>query len=239
MPLTIWVLALVITAGAAAIQGTVGVGFAMVSVPILSLLSPELAPAPQILMVIPLTVSMAVRERHAIDLTGVGWIMGGRIPGAFVGVFLLGIATARFLDAFIGVVVLGAVVVIGTGYKVRRTRTSKLAAGIASGTTGVVSSIGGPPVALIYTREEADTIRSTLAVVFTFGTLTSITFRWFSGNLSMMDVKVALILLPAVIFGIWLSARYNERIPKQVVRVGILVVCGVSATALLIRAAFG
>jgi uncharacterized protein len=239
MSIAIWVFALLITAGAAAVQGTVGIGFGLISVPILSLVHPDLAPVPQLLMALPLTVAMAIRERHAVDLTGVGWIIGGRIPGAFVGVFLLGVATERFLDIFIGIVVLGAVVIIGTGYHVHRSRSTKVAAGIASGTTGVVSSIGGPPIALIYTREEADTIRSTLAVVFTFGTLTSMTFRWFSGNLTMMDARVALVLMPAVLVGLWLSTRYNDRIPKGVVRKGILVICALSAIALLIRGIAG
>lgn len=237
MPIAIWVVALLVTTGAAAVQGTVGIGFGMISVPILSLVHPELAPVPQLLMALPLTVAMVVRERHAVDLTGVGWIVGGRIPGAFLGVFLLGIATARILDAFIGVVVLGAVAVIGTGYHIHRSRTTKAMAGIASGTTGVVSSIGGPPIALIYTREEADTIRSTLAVVFTFGTLTSMTFRWLSGNMTMMDVRIAFVLMPAVFIGLWLSSRYNQRVPKDLVRIGILVVCATSALALLLRAA--
>lgn len=211
----------------------------MISVPLLSLVHPDLAPVPQLLMALPLTVAMAIRERHAVDLTGVGWIIGGRIPGAFVGVFLLGIATEQVLDMFIGVVVLGAVVIIGTGYHIHRSRSTKVAAGIASGTAGVVSSIGGPPIALLYTREEADTIRSTLAVVFTFGTLTSMTFRWFSGNLTMMDARVALVLMPAVIVGLWLSTRYNDQIPKEAVRKGILVICALSAVALLARGITG
>lgn len=239
MPIAIWVLAVLITAGAAAIQGTVGVGFAMVSVPLLSLIHPDLAPVPQLILVIPLTLGMAFRERHAIDLKGVGWIIGGRLPGAILGVFLLGIATERALDALIGVIVLGAVAVIGTGYHIHRNTGTSLAAGVASGTTGVVSSIGGPPVALIYSRAEADMIRSTLAVVFTFGTFTSLTFRWLSGNVAITDLKVALVLMPAVIVGLLLSSRYNERIPKDVVRRGILIVCATSAVALLARALMG
>ncbi|KAA3641898.1 MAG: sulfite exporter TauE/SafE family protein, partial [Armatimonadetes bacterium] len=112
MSILVWVAALMITAGAAAVQGTVGIGFGVISIPILALLHPDLVPVPQLLMALPLTVSMAWRERSAIDLTGVGWVIGGRIPGAFLGVFLLGIASERILDGFIAVVVILAVVVI-------------------------------------------------------------------------------------------------------------------------------
>ncbi len=150
MSLLAWALALIITAGAASVQGTVGLGFAMVSVPLLSLIHPSLAPVPQLLMVLPLTVTMAWRERHAIDLRGFWWIIGGRIPGAFLGVALLTVASQRILDMFIALTVLGAVAVMAKGVHVKRTRGTKFAAGVGSATTGVIASIGGPPVALEY-----------------------------------------------------------------------------------------
>ncbi|MCB1246339.1 MAG: sulfite exporter TauE/SafE family protein [Acidimicrobiia bacterium] len=236
MPLFVWILAAAVTAGAAMVQGTVGVGFAMVSVPILALLDPALAPAPQILIAVPLTVAMMIRERDAMDLSGVWWIIIGRLPGAFVGVLLLGLASARLLDALIGLIVLGAVITIATGYHLTRTRTTEFLAGMASGTTGVVGSIGGPPVALIYTGDESDTIRSTLAAVFTFGALTSIAFRLAGGHLSLNDLKVALVLLPAAGAGLWVATLTRDRVPRRVVRAAILVVCAVAATTLLLRA---
>ena len=47
------VIALVITAAGAFVQGTIGVGFGIVSVPLLSLINPVLAPVPQLLLVSP------------------------------------------------------------------------------------------------------------------------------------------------------------------------------------------
>ncbi|MEN8041286.1 MAG: sulfite exporter TauE/SafE family protein [Actinomycetota bacterium] len=233
-----WVLALLITAGAASFQGTVGLGFAMVSVPLLSLIHPSLAPVPQLIMMIPLTVSMAWRERHAIDLHGFWWIIGGRIPGAIIGVTLLAFATRRTLDVLIALFVLGAVGVIASGRHVRRTPGTKLAAGIASGTGGVVASIGGPPLALVYSAEDSDTIRSTLAAVFSIGVFTSLAFRYATGNIAWLDVRVAVALLPAVIVGYAISLLLKNRVGKAQIRVAILVVSGAAAIALLARSIF-
>ena len=236
MSLLAWVIALIITAIAASVQGTVGLGFAMVSVPLLSLVHPTLAPVPQLLVVLPLTVTMAWRERKAMDLHGFWWLIGGRIPGAFLGVGLLAIATQRMLDIFIALTVLGAVAVIAGGVHIKRTPATKLVAGIGSGTTGVVAAIGGPPVALVYSSEDSDTIRSTLAAVFTIGALTSITFRYASGNMTWDDVRVALVLFPAVVVGYAVSGFLKDRIDKSQVRAGILLVSGFAAIALLLRA---
>jgi uncharacterized membrane protein YfcA len=239
MSIMIWALAMLITAGAAAVQGTVGLGFALISVPLLALVHPDLAPVPQLFIALPVSISMAVRERDSIDLTGVGWLLAGRLPGAAIGVFLLGIASAAALDLLIGVVVLAAVAIIGTGYHVRRTRRAKLFAGTASGATGVVASIGGPAIALLYTREEAATIRATLAAVFSIGVSTSIVFRWWSGNASIADVRVAVVLLPAAALGLWMAVRLRDRVSKDHVRLGVLIVCAGAALALIGRSLFG
>jgi uncharacterized membrane protein YfcA len=236
MPLTAWLLAFAITAIAATFQGTVGVGFAMLSVPLLSLIDPSLTPAPQLLVALPLTVTMAWAERSAIDLRGFWWIIGGRIPGGLLGIALLAVASQTMLDVFISLVVLGAVATIARGIHIRRTPATKLAAGVTSGTTGVVASIGGPPVALLYSSDDSDIIRSTLAAVFTIGLTTSIVFRYVSGNISMDDVRTALVLFPAVVIGYLISSVLKDRIPKERVRSAILIVSGLGAVALLVRA---
>ena len=236
MSFTAWLLAFAITAIAATFQGTVGVGFAMLSVPLLSLIDPSLTPAPQLLVALPLAVTMAWAERSAIDLRGFWWIIGGRIPGGLLGIALLAVASQTMLDVFISLVVLGAVAAIARGIHIRRTPATKLAAGVTSGTTGVVASIGGPPVALLYSSDDSDIIRSTLAAVFTIGLTTSIVFRYVSGNISMDDVRTALVLFPAVVIGYLISSVLKDRIPKERVRSAILIVSGLGAVALLVRA---
>jgi uncharacterized protein len=239
LPLAAWIVALFVTAGAAAIQGLVGVGYGMVAVPVLALLNPALTPVPQLLTAIPLTILMAWKERRAIDFRGVGWLIGGRVPGAAIGVGLLAIATQRFLDFFIGVVVLAAVVVLSSGLSMRITPVSQFGAGIASGTTSLVAAIGGPPTALLYSGEKAATIRSTLAAVFTVGVLFTIVVRFVTGNVSESDLGVALVLAPAVLVGWAVSVRYKSRLPQKGVRASVLAISAAAAVGLLMRAVSG
>lgn len=239
MELFLVVVVFCVTAVAALVQGTVGVGFAMLAVPITSLIAPDLAPVPQLLIVLPLTLAMAWREREAMDLTGVGWIVAGRFPGAAIGVAMLAVATQRTLDLFIGSVVLLAVVVIGTGFRVHRNAATKFAAGVGAGTTGLVASMGGPPIALIYTDDEAATIRSTLAAVFTIGVTISTIVRFATGNVTTDDLRISAILFPAVIIGYVLSVRVKDDIPNHVLRSAILGVSAIAGTLLILRALIG
>ena len=68
---SILIVAMLWTTVSASLQGTLGFGFAICAVPVLSLLDPLWAPVPQLLVGFPLTLSMAIRERHALDLSGI------------------------------------------------------------------------------------------------------------------------------------------------------------------------
>jgi uncharacterized membrane protein YfcA len=231
-----WALALAVTFVAAALQGIVGLGFAMLSVPILSLIDPRLAPVPQLLITVPLTVSMAWRERRHLEIAGVGWIVAGRIPGAVIGIALLAVAVGRALDIAIAVVVLVAVAIIASGRHVSRNPGTEFGAGVASGISGLVASIGGPPLALLYTDAEGPTVRSSLAAVFTIGLAITITARVATGNITMDDVVIAAILLPALLLGYLVSIRLKGRVRQPQIRLGLLVLSAVGAVGLMVRA---
>jgi len=230
------VAALVVTFLAAAIQGVVGMGFAMVSVPILALIDPTLAPVPQLLITLPLTLSMAWRERHHIQLPAISWIIAGRIPGAVIGLALLAVATQRVLDLSIAAVVIGAVAIIASGFHLKRTRTSEFGAGVLSGTSSLIASIGGPPLALLYAEDDGPTIRSNLAAIFSVGLAITIIARTVSGNIAVADLKVAAILFPALVAGYAVSLRFKNRVSQPVVKFGVLVISLIGAIGLIVRA---
>jgi uncharacterized membrane protein YfcA len=231
-----FVIAAAVTFLAAAVQGVVGMGFAVVSVPILRTLSPLLAPVPQLLMSPPMTASMAWRERHHLDLGGVGWILAGRFPGALLGLGLIAVASEKALDVIIGVAVLGAVAIIGGGFSVRRTPATKFGAGTLSGVLSIVASIGGPPVALLYRDEPGPTVRSSLAVVFFVGIIMTIVIRLVAGKVLLDEAKLALYLWPAQLLGLRVSTWAKDVVPAWVVRTGILILSAAAAAILLVGA---
>ena len=230
------IVALLVTFVAAAIQGVVGIGFAMVSVPILALIDPALAPVPQLLITMPLTISMAWRERSHIQFSNVTWIVAGRVPGVVLGVGLLAVATQRSLDLAIATLVLLAVAIIASGYNVRRTKLTEFGAGTLSGVSSFVASIGGPPLALLYSRDDGPTRRSNLGVVFTIGLTITVVARIASGNMTRDDALVALILFPALALGYAVSLRLKNIVPQKFAKVTILVLSAAGAVGLIVRA---
>lgn len=227
--------ALAITTASATLQATIGFGFAITCVPTLALIDPRLAPVPQMLVVMPLVFRMAWRERHAIDVKGVVWILVGRFPGAGLGVLLVAVASPRMLDVVLASIVLFAVLVMSTGFDIPRNRGTQLAAGITSGVMSYVSAIGGPALALVYRDADGDTLRASLAFVFSVGLFITLGTRAATGQITWTDVHVAVCLLPAIGIGLFASRFLMGRIEGRPLRMAILVVATLAAVGLLLR----
>lgn len=229
------VISVVITFLAAIVQGTVGLGFAVASVPLLSIVDPRLAPVPQLLVSIPLAMMMAYRERQHVDFKGLSWILAGRIPGALLGLVLLKAASESAISLLIAASVLIAVGGLASGVVLTRSRHVDFITGTFAGISALVSSIGGPPMALLFQKEKGATVRASLGALFTVGLLITLVTRILAGEISVLDVKIAAILLPAMGLGFWTSTRISGRLDESKVRPAILILSAAAAVALVIR----
>ncbi len=226
----------VITALAACLQGTIGFGFAVASVPILALVDSRLAPVPQLILSAPLVLNMAWRERHAIELRAVGWILLGRIPGALFGVLLLKFFTNQVLDLLLaGVVMLAVILLCGTRSIAQHAKT-QFGAGIVSGMMGLVASMGGPPLALLFRDAKGAALRSSLASVFAVGLLITIITRASTNEMGWADVEVALYMMPGLFVGLLTSRALVGRVEGPLLRRAVLLVAAGAALGLATRA---
>ena len=223
---------------AAALHSTVGFGFALLSVPVLSLLNPLFAPVPQLLVVFPLTLAIVLRERHAVEVKSTLWIFAGRVPGALIGVALLKLLSTAALDVLMSLmVIIGVVIVVGRG-TFARTAPREFGAGLASGTMAMVSAIGGPPIALLYRNDSGPTVRANLGLVFAIGLCITISVRALAGEVSWDEVVIGAALLPAVWLGLRASQQLIPRVDGPRLRNAIVLVAGGAALLLLARGLF-
>lgn len=229
------VIAVVVTFLAAGVQGTVGMGFAVASVPLLSIIDPRLAPVPQLLISIPLTMMMAFRERQHIDYKGLTWVLAGRVPGALLGLALLKAASESTISLLIAGSVLIAVGALATGIALKRSPFVDFITGTFAGISALVSSIGGPPMALLFQRETGPTVRASLGALFTVGLSITLVTRLVAGEISTLDVRIAAVLFPSMLLGFWTSTRLRGRLDESKIRPAILILSGLAAVALVVR----
>jgi uncharacterized membrane protein YfcA len=219
----------------AVVQGAIGFGSNLVAVPVLALFNPDALPATLSLIVIPLALAMSLREHHAVDRPGVTWITIGRLPGTALGAWVVAVVSESTLAVLLGTGVLLAVAMTAFSPPVPVNRVTTTTAGVASGALGTATSIGGPPLALLYQHHEGPVLRSTLAVAFAFGTIITLVALAIAGAIEPWHIALAAALVPGLLVGLGLSRFVVGRLEGQWLRPTVLAFAAVTAVMAIVR----
>jgi hypothetical protein len=217
----------------ACVQGSLGFGLGLIAAPVLALLDPDLVPAPLLMLALLLTIGVAFRERKALDWRGLKWAFAGRVPGSILGTVAIVWLPEQWMLVLFSLLIIIGVVLSAAGWTVVPTSPALFGAGAMSGFMGSLTSVGGPPMALVYQRHSGAQLRATLALFFTFGALLSLLLLAIAGKAHTEDVGRALQLLPAMLVGFWLSRHASGWLDRGYTRPAILVFSGLVAVTLL------
>jgi uncharacterized protein len=234
-PLT-WALVSAMVVLASFIQGSTGVGFALLVAPLLGILAPAMLPVAVLVLMLPLNAYIAWRERAALDLRSGAWITAGRVAGTFGGLWVLVALSASHLNLLIGVSTIAAALATLAMPVFRPSRSVYVVAGLITGVTETATGIGGPPLALVYQHHPVATMRSTIALCFLVGELMSLAFLWQAERIGAAQLIGALQLLPALAAGALLSLWVHRRVNARALRVFVMSFSIVSGLVLLVRA---
>lgn len=238
MNITIGVVAAAVAATAigATMQGAVGFGMNLVTVPVLALVQPKALPVTVIMLGIPISIGMARYEWRSVDRSGVAWMIAGRVPGSVGGALIVATVSTSALQAIAGGIVFALVIASVATPPLRVRRGTQMAAGVVSGVTGTSAGIGGPPLALLYQHHPGPTMRSTLAAAFMFGTALSLVTLGAAGQVGADQVFLGAGLAPVVVAGSVAGRRFHRFLERGWLRPAVLVFAGLTAVGALIRA---
>lgn len=228
------VLALTV-AVAAFVQGSSGLGFALIVAPVAGILAPGLVPVFVLASMIPLNLYVAWRERTSLDLRGAGWIIGARLAATPAGLALLWLIPERSLGVFVGVATVLAAVVSLAAPVFTPGRAAYVGAGAVTGLTETATGVGGPPLALVYQHRSPAELRSTVAACFLVGEVASLALLFAAGKAEVSELGWAVALLPAVAVGAWLSRLVHHRLDARRMRLCVLVFALVSGLVLMLE----
>lgn len=230
-----WVFVCTVVALGATIQGSVGFGMNVLAAPLVVQVEPRLVPVPLLVAALVITVAVALRDRAHLVVGDLGWAVGGRIPGAVAGTVAVAMLSRDALALTLAGAVLLAVAVSVTGMQVPVTRTTLAGAGVASGFMGTATSVGGPPMALLYQHGAGDHVRANLSTFFAIGVVLSLAVLGLAGEIGPEEGWLALAVVPAVLVGFLASRWTRGHIDAGRVRPAVLGLSGLSALGLLIR----
>lgn len=220
---------------AAIVQFGLGMGFGLAAAPLLALLDPELVPAPTLFIGFMTSALGAMREREAIIWAEVANASFGRVVGVLAATLLLaGLQDRETFMLVFGVMVAIAVFLSLAGWRLPYTRASLVTMALVSGLMGTITSVGAPPLAIVYQDRKASEARPTLAAFFAIGCAISLTGLYASGWASTKDFVLALLMVPAMLAGLVASRILKGRFDARF-RPALLAISGMAAIMLIIR----
>ncbi|GHE26778.1 sulfite exporter TauE/SafE family protein [Streptomyces vinaceus] len=221
---------------AAFVQGSSGLGFALIVAPVAGILDPGLLPVFVLASMIPLNLYVAWRERAALDLRGAGWITAARLAATPGGLALLWLIPDRSIGLFVGIATALAAVVSLAAPAFTPGRAAYVGAGVVTGLTETATGVGGPPLALVYQHRPPAELRATVAVCFLVGEVASLVLLFATGRGRVQDLGWAALLLPVIAAGAWLSRSVHHRLDARRTRVFVLLFALVSGVVLMLGA---
>ncbi|MGJ8690511.1 MAG: sulfite exporter TauE/SafE family protein [Gammaproteobacteria bacterium] len=227
-------LACLIIVMGAFVQTAIGFGLAVVAAPILYFIDPFYVPAPITVCALVLSVLNVISFRGQASFRGLGNAIIGRIPGSLMGGALLLWIDKEWLALWIGLSVLGAVGVSLTSLRWHPTPGRMMFAGFMSGFMGTSSSIGGPPMALLWQHQDVNLIRANLAAFFTISCLMSLAVLTPLGQFGSRQIILALPLLPATVVGFFIAKRTMRHVPHRQLRIASLTLCSIAGMAAVV-----
>lgn len=215
------------------VQGSVGFGHNLIAAPVFALVDDRLVPGPAIASAGLLVLLTVLRDRQGLHLGEVGTALVGRVPGTVVAAVAVATLPADALAAGFAALVLIAVAITASGAVVHPSRPTLLAAGALSGFMGTATSIGGPPMAMLYAGEDGRRLRGTLAGFFLVGSAMSLVALVVAGSFGTEELRLSLLPIPAIALGFACSGWGARRLDAGHTRPAVLVVAAVSALSVL------
>lgn len=234
-PLAVLLAAGLAVAGGAVVQSSAGLGVGLVASPLVTLLDPALMPGSLLIAGTVLPAFVLAREVRHADWPGVSWALAGRLAGTFAGVWVVASVSPRLLGVVVGSVVLAVAVSTVAGRPLPRKPWTLLTAGVISGASGTSTSIGGPPVALLYAGGSGPQVRASLSAFLVGGNALAVTALALSGHLPGRDVSAGALLACFAAAGFTVAARLPRFLDGGRLRAVVLVLASGSAAILIAR----
>lgn len=229
-------LSVVIVTTAYFLRGFTGFGSAIFGIPILLLFTDIRFAVPAYLILdagatIILTFETKSLFKWHIALP----IMAGMVPGIIVGTYILASYDIPLLKIILGIMILIFSLYIFSGMDIPKIEDNRgilgFTSGILSGVLGGIFGISGPPVVIYlkYRIPEKDLFRAQIAPIFIFENLFRLSLYAYGGLYTGENLKFALILLPAMVIGLFLGSRITLKASQRtfdIIAAGILAMAG-------------
>lgn len=220
---------------ASLVQTSTGMGFAMIAVPLLALVSIEFVPGPMLFVNLFLSVFMLGDGRSHVVKREIVALFPTILIGTLIGAAILTRVPGDSLAILFASLILIAVAISLFARAQPLTTRNLSICGLAVGMMGSTSGIPGAPLVILYQNEPLEKTRPTMALIFTFSYITSLIALSYAGAFNVRLAMDGLMLLPGLLVG-YVAGRWGRQFLTQAVgRILMLSIASFGAGMLLIK----
>ena len=217
------------------LQMATGVSVGMIIVPFLAMISYTLIPVPIVFASLTLTLTMAYKGREHIDTKNMSQVSLGMLVGTFVAVYLLHTIHFEYLGLIFGAFILLSVVI---SVKVKSFELNPLvnyAGGFIAGLMGTMAAVGGQILALLFQNHPLESIKSTLAFLYSIFSVVMLLIFYLVGDFSYEQMVSGFYLMPGFIIGFLIAPLFAKYFNPKYSKVVVLGMATFGASMLILK----
>jgi uncharacterized protein len=221
---------------ATAVHRMTGQVFGIISAPLVALVAPSHVPALILLSGLPVMLYSLNVDWREVRWREIGFLLTGRAVGAVAaGALTMALSNPRLIGLSVGLCVLAGVGLSFTRLRLPVTPAPLTVAGALSGFMATLTSVGAPPIALLYQHEAVIQTRATLNAYFLFGAMISLIVLLGYGLIRLPSAALFGSLLPVMGLGVAVGDLLLRRAAIKSLRPVTLTVAVFAACALIGR----
>jgi uncharacterized membrane protein YfcA len=220
---------------ASILQMVTGVSVGMIIVPLLAMISYSLIPVPIIFASLALTVMMAYKNRDFIDVKNSYQISVGMLGGILIAVFILNIIHTQYLGVVYGVFILISVYISLQIKELKLTKSISYTGGLVAGIMGATSAVGGQILALIFANHPLNSLKGTLAFLYTLFSIAMLGIFYLFDDLSYLDIISGFYMMPGFIIGFFISPLFVNYFNPKYSKIVVLIMATIGAVLLITK----
>lgn len=235
--LSILILGLIIIFVAAIVQGTTGFGFALTSMPLLTVLI-SLHTVVPIMVVFGLfaNILILVKMWSYVNFKKIWVLIVSSIIAAPIGTYVLLIIEQNILKLIVGFFIVLFALALWKGYsvKIKKEKLALIPVGFSSGLLNGSLSLMGPPVVLFLTNQGEDktTFRANITAYALILNLITITSFSLGGLIDKEVITYIISFSPALILGTFIGIKIGNNVKQALFKkftLLLIIVSGLSA----------
>jgi len=229
------VVAILVAAAGAIVQGSAGLGLALIAGPGLVAIDPAFVPGPLLLAGQIIGCRHLIVEHRALDVPTLRRALLGLPFGLALGLGVLAVTETRGRSLVIG----GAVVIAATtmllGVKVTRNKAVEIGTGTMVTAFSVAAGLPGPPAALTYSDMPGPQMRANISALMAFVGPIGLCGLILTDNFGLHELGLTLAIVPGIMAGLLVSRFVRPRIDNEWFRPTVLLIALAGGIATLVR----